>query len=65
MGERRMLMIMVLVGFPIVFCLSYLLVFIDDESLTLKMCNHHSQTYVEITRSYKVIFKKLKKYLDI
>ncbi len=53
-GEKRLLNSILFIGLCLVFTFASLLVFSDEESLTLKLCNHHAGTYLEILSSYKV-----------
>ena len=53
-GEKSFLYTILILGLCLILSLASLLVFADEESLTLKLCNHQARTYLEILNSYKV-----------
>ena len=53
-GEFRFLYCVMILGVVLTLVFGFFLAFSDDESLTLKMCNHHAEKFLAVSQSYKV-----------
>jgi hypothetical protein len=53
-GENRLLLLFIILGLSVTLSFGFLLVVIDEESITLKFCNHHDYTYLDILNYHKV-----------
>ena len=53
-GEKRLLLIFLIVGLLLQGAVSYLVFLVDDESVMAKMCNHQTEEEIEILRDYNV-----------
>ena len=53
-GEKRMLLLFVFIGFTLQAGSSYSLFISDEENLTVKICNHYSTEDIQIMKMYKV-----------
>ena len=53
-GEKRLLLIFLIVGLLFHGAVSYLVFLVDDESVMAKMCNHQTDEEIEILRDYNV-----------
>ena len=53
-GEKRLLLIFLIVGLLFHGAVSYFVFLVDDESVMAKMCNHQTEEEIEILRDYNV-----------
>jgi hypothetical protein len=53
-GEFRFLYCVMILGVVFTAVFGFFLAFSDDESLTLKICNHHAEEFLAVSHSYKV-----------
>ena len=61
-GERRFLAIALSLGILLTLIFGSLLVYSDEDSLTIKICTHKAGTFLEILTSYKVNITGIDQY---